>query len=72
MIQKPSAAEATTGPNMRAATRAMARKPATAAQGSRPRAARQDSAEQPATLCWACMMELITMAPIRTSAKTIT
>ena len=38
MSQKPSAAEASTGPNTRAAARAKARTPDSAAHGSRPRA----------------------------------
>ena len=72
MSQKPSAAEATMGPNMRHATSVNARMEATAAHGSRPRAARHCSVSQPDTDCCACTMALMSMAPISTTAKTIT
>ena len=72
MSQKPSADDASTGPNMRESTIVKARMPATAAQGSRPRAARQPAVSQTATTCWAWMIEDTSMAPIMTSANTNT
>ena len=72
MSQKPSADDATTGPNIRARISVNASTPATDAHGSRPRAATQPSVSQTATTCWARTIEEITMAPISTMLKTMT
>ena len=72
MSQKPSAEEATIGPNSRATTRVNARTPATEAHGRRPRAATQPSVSQTATTCWARTIDEMTIAPTSTMEKTMT
>jgi hypothetical protein len=61
--QKPSAAEASTGPNSRLAASATATAAANAAQGSTARADRHDAASQAATLRCARSTTLTTIAP---------
>ena len=72
MSQKPSAEEATIGPNSRATTRVNARTPATEAHGRRPRAATQPSVSQIAAVCCAWRIEDTIMAPITTMENTMT
>lgn len=67
-----SAAEATMGPKVLATTKVKASTAATDAQGRRPRAARHCSVWQPATERCAWMIELMSMAPISTTPKTMT
>ena len=70
--QKPSAAEASTGPKIFDAAKAKAKVANMADQGSRPRPLVQATLEQSAATLWARTMELTSIAAIITSANTAT
>ncbi|MBK9156620.1 MAG: hypothetical protein IPM11_00540 [Micropruina sp.] len=72
MSQKPSAADAVTGPNMRETTREKAATPATVAQGSNVRAVTHEFAVQEALVDCALRTAFTIMAPIMTMLKTAT
>jgi hypothetical protein len=70
--QKPSAADASTGPNSRLTASATPTVAANAAQGKMARAERQVALVHCATVRCAFKITLTTMAPIMTAANTAT